>query len=280
MKVIAKDRAHKSRMDGKLMQERHFLAALTNNDVNLYSCLPTAAATYQDSVFAMLAYKELFTCDLSLALQNNAVPAEAKQYYIACLYSAVCALHENGLVHRFINPSSVYITSAGVPKLTDMRYAKKMDGAKSFTICGDPLYFAPEIISNQGYDFGADIWAFGVLFYEVYEGSNPFGTSETEETAVFRAITGYSPDKLNFTDKTSASAKQLILNILNLQASSRAGYKSVKQIKDSSYFNGFLWNKLDIAKGYPLDIQPSLELSNLFEESSLTGHSSAVFEQF
>jgi len=208
------------------------------------------------------------------------VPPEAKQYYIACLYSAVCALHENGLVHRFINPGSVYITASGVPKLADLRYAKKMDGAKSFTICGDPLYFAPEIISNQGYDFGADIWAFGVLFFELFEGSNPFGTSDTEETAVFRAITGYSPEKLAFTEKTSGPARLLIQEILNLQASSRAGYKSVKQIKDAQFFNGFLWNKLDLSKGYPVDIQPSLELSHLFDEATLQKHTSAVFEQF
>ena len=44
-----------------------------------------------------------------------------------------------------------------------------MDGRKAFTICGDPLYFAPEIVSQQGYDFGADIWAFGVLLHEIFE---------------------------------------------------------------------------------------------------------------
>ena len=55
-----------------------------------------------------------------------------------------------GLMHRFINPSSIYITSRGVPKFTDFRYAKCMDGSLSYTICGDPLYFAPEIITSKG----------------------------------------------------------------------------------------------------------------------------------
>jgi hypothetical protein len=31
-----------------------------------------------------------------------------------------------------------------------MQYAKRMDGSKSYTICGDPYFFAPEIVSNQG----------------------------------------------------------------------------------------------------------------------------------
>ncbi len=117
MKVVSKDAAFKSRMDRKVLQERQFLAALTNSEVNLYACLPTAVSTFQDSRYAVLAYKEHFTCDLSLAVHNHAVPAEAKRYYTACLYSAVISLHENGLMHRFINPSSVYITASGVPKV-------------------------------------------------------------------------------------------------------------------------------------------------------------------
>ena len=35
-------------------------------------------------------------------------------------------------------------------QLSDMRYSKRMDGSRCFTICGDPLYFAPEIIRQQG----------------------------------------------------------------------------------------------------------------------------------
>ena len=50
-----------------------------------------------------------------------------------------------------------------------MRYAKLMDGAKTYTILGDPLYFAPEIVSQQGYDYAVDLWAFGVMIYEMYE---------------------------------------------------------------------------------------------------------------
>eukprot|EP01034_Spumella_vulgaris_P021903 gene21902-27980_t len=280
IKVIAKDNAFKSRMDAKILQERQFLAALCSSEVNLYAALPTAVSSCQDDKFVYLAYKENFVCDLSLAIQNSAVPTEAKRYYAACLYSAVTSLHENGLMHRFINPGSVYITASGVPKLTDLRYAKRMDGSKSFTICGDPLYFAPEIISNQGYDYGADLWSFGVLFYELYEGVNPFGAAETEETAVFKAVTGYKPEKLVFSDKTEESARKLIKEILCVQTQNRLGYKASKQVKDSQFFAGFLWNKLDVNKGFPVNIQPSLEPNHLFEDGGVKKYSSAVFDQF
>ncbi len=114
-----------------------------------------------------------------------------------------------------------------------------MDGSKSFTICGDPLYFAPEIISNQGYDYGADLWAFGVLSFELMEGVNPFGTSETEETAVFKAITAYKSERLPFTAaKTDPPAQKLIVDILNLNVQSRLGYKASRQVKEAPFFSG------------------------------------------
>ena len=72
-----------------------------------------------------------------------------------------------------------------------MQYAKRMDGTKSFTICGDPLYFAPEITSNQGYDFAADLWAYGILVYELFEGDTIFDTKEENETNLFKAISEF-----------------------------------------------------------------------------------------
>ncbi len=122
VKVVAKDAAYKARMDAKVLQERHFLAALTNSEVNLYACLPAVIGTAQDDRYVYLQYKEHFVCDLSLAIHSGAIPSEAKKYYIACLYGAIISLHENGLMHRFINPSSVYITAAGVPKVSQQLF--------------------------------------------------------------------------------------------------------------------------------------------------------------
>ena len=97
----------------------------------------------------------------------------------ACIYSAVAALHDIGVMHRFINPGSIYINMHGVPKLTDLRYCKLMDGQKSFTICGDPLYFAPEIVKQLGYDYGADLWSLGCIFAEMILGKPIFSGAST-----------------------------------------------------------------------------------------------------
>ncbi len=114
-----------------------------------------------------------------------------------------------------------------------------MDGSLCFTICGDPLYFPPELVAQKGYDYGADIWAFGVLLYELYEGCSPFGTSETDETTIFRAISSYRPNKLVF-NKSPKRAADLIKAILACVPDERLGYKQLDQLKNSDYFSGKL----------------------------------------
>lgn len=113
-----------------------------------------------------------------------------------------------------------------------------MEGSYCFTICGDPLYFAPEVVTQQGYDYSVDLWSFGILLYEMMEGSSPFGTPETDETSIFRAITSYRPSALPFSANTSSDAKKLISDLLQYDSTYRAGYAHESAVKDADYFSG------------------------------------------
>ena len=68
---------------------------------------------------------------------------------------------------------------------------------------------------HVGYNYSADIWAFGLLLFELFEGTSPIGTVETEETQLFRTITGFTTDKLKFTENTPADAKYVFFCILH-----------------------------------------------------------------
>ena len=65
-----------------------------------------------------LIYKDLYACDLSLALSGGAIEAADKPYYLACIYSGLRTVHEFGLMHRYINANSIYVTTSGVPKVS------------------------------------------------------------------------------------------------------------------------------------------------------------------
>merc|ERR1719198_763981 len=65
----------------------------------------------------------------------------------------------------------------GYMKLVDFGLAKRLDATeKTFTLCGTPFYMSPEAISQKGYGFECDVWALGIVFFEIACGALPFGT--------------------------------------------------------------------------------------------------------
>jgi len=71
------------------------------------------------------------------------------------------------------------------------RYVKKMTGKKAFTICVDPDHFAPEIVTGSGYDYSVDLWAVGVLFFEMLHGRLPFGNIQKSEAQLYEEISSF-----------------------------------------------------------------------------------------
>jgi len=66
-----------------------------------------------------------------------------------------------------------------------------MTGKKAFTICGDPDHFAPEIVTGSGYDYSVDLWALGVLFFEMLHGQLPFGNVQKSEAQLYEEISSF-----------------------------------------------------------------------------------------
>ena len=79
------------------------------------------------------------------------------------------------IIHRDIKPENVLLASGMKAKLTDFGWSNYMQGDyKRSTVCGTPIYLAPEMINNMGHDEKVDIWCIGVLLFELMTGVQPW----------------------------------------------------------------------------------------------------------
>lgn len=90
------------------------------------------------------------------------------RFYSACVVMAFEHLHKLDVIYRDLKPENLLLDDAGYCKLTDMGLAKEMKGKPfTWTTCGTPDYFAPEICRREGYSKNVDWWTLGILIHEL-----------------------------------------------------------------------------------------------------------------
>jgi serine/threonine protein kinase len=92
------------------------------------------------------------------------------------MLSGLAHLHKNRVVHRDIKAMNVLLTDDGTVKIGDLGIARVVDQDRAFleTQVGTPLYLAPEMVSQQRYDYKADVWALGCVMYNLAALKHPF----------------------------------------------------------------------------------------------------------
>ena len=121
------------------------------------------------------------------------------------LLAAVAHAHRNLVVHRDLKPSNILVTTDGTVKLLDFGIAKLMSGEAAAeaprTVTGvgwmTPEYAAPEQVRGEPITTSTDVYAAGVLLYELLAGRHPTGEGSRSAAEHFRAIVETEPPRLS-----------------------------------------------------------------------------------
>src|SRR5689334_8064203 len=107
--------------------------------------------------------------------------------------------HSKGIVHRDLKPSNILFDSKGTPYISDFGIAKlsqaQSGNMTGSAIIGTPAYMAPEQAQGTGVDGRTDIYASGILLFEMHTGQQPYGADRPMAVG-FKHITDPVPDIL------------------------------------------------------------------------------------
>ncbi|XP_014251667.1 cAMP-dependent protein kinase catalytic subunit beta-like [Cimex lectularius] len=188
---------------------------------------------------------------------------DAAKFYVAQVVLALEYLHSLDLIHRDVKPENVVIASDGFVKLTDFGFCKKLK-KKTYTVCGNPLYFAPEMLTGKGYGKEVDWWALGVMLYELIVGLTPFDSPSI--TKVYEKI---SLGKFRTVRIFSAEIRTFLKEILNPVTTERLGTCGSAKVKRHEFFRDISWDSLLLKKCVPPVVPPAMPAYNRYQSSSL-----------
>ena len=159
--------------------------------------------------------------------QHKALPLPLVQHFARQLMAGLQLLHSRQLIHRDLKPQNLLLDQCTSPqtavlKLADFGFARELQAEDlAATLCGSPLYMAPEILRYQPYDGKADLWSVGAIVYEMVVGRPPY-TGQNHIHLLQRIDTEEVtfPPALN----VSADCRDFILRLLKRRPEERMSF--------------------------------------------------------
>uniref|UniRef100_A0A8C5P0Y7 non-specific serine/threonine protein kinase n=1 Tax=Jaculus jaculus TaxID=51337 RepID=A0A8C5P0Y7_JACJA len=188
--------------------------------------------------------------------------------FLQQIAGAMQLLHSKGIIHRDLKPQNILLSNPGGRranpsnirvKIADFGFARYLQSnMMAATLCGSPMYMAPEVIMSQHYDGKADLWSIGTIVYQCLTGKAPFQASSPQDLRLF-----YEKNKTLvpvIPRETSAPLRQLLLALLQRNHKDRMDF-------DEFFHHPFLDASASIKKSPPVPV-PSYPSSGSGSSSS------------
>jgi serine/threonine protein kinase/Tol biopolymer transport system component len=190
---------------------------------------------YEGREFIVMEYLEGQTLAIYIA-GRRAVGIELVAKLGMPIAEALAAAHSKGVIHRDIKPGNIFVTQSGLVKVLDFGVAKLVAEAnqsdattltETNTITGTLPYMSPEQLRGENLDTRSDIYAFGVVLYEIATGQRLYSSS-LHARLVDEILNRPASPPSSINGKLSAKADDIILKCLAKDPEDR--YQTAKEI--------------------------------------------------
>jgi serine/threonine-protein kinase ULK/ATG1 len=202
----------------KLLDEAKILKRLNHlNIIKLYDI-------YEDvgEIYIIMEYCE----NTMLKIMDMKLEEIKIKYYIKQLVDGLYYLQKKNIVHRDIKPANILLKN-DIIKIADFGFARMLNDSISMmdTICGSPLYMAPEILFKTKYSSKSDLWSVGVIIYQMIYHRHPYKNSKS----IIELIKKMEEDDIDF-EETSISMEciDLLKDLLDLSPTRRMSWNELK----------------------------------------------------
>jgi serine/threonine protein kinase len=239
-------------LEARFRAERQILARLTHENI---ARLLDGGITSSGLPYLVMEYIEGASIDVFSEQNALGVAERVEMFRQVC--TAVQYAHQNLIVHRDIKPANIMVTKDGTPKLLDFGIAKllsadALDQTVPLTRPADrlmtPEYASPEQIRGEPVTTATDVYALGVLLYELISGRRPFRAENLTPATLERLICETVPERPSTAaasvgkaraDKIAADLDNIVLKALHKDPARR--YASAGELSEDlrRYLQGF-----------------------------------------
>lgn len=197
-----------------------------------------------ENIVRLLDYQEIGGCiylvmeycnggDLAEYLHSKGTLSEDTiRVFLQQIAQAMKVLRGKDILHRDLKPQNILLChpegcrSSSINtciKIADFGFARHLQAnTMAATLCGSPMYMAPEVIMSQNYDAKADLWSIGTIAYQCLTGKAPFHASTPQELRLF-----YETNRTllpSIPKETSSCLRHLLLGLLQRNHKERMSF--------------------------------------------------------
>jgi eukaryotic-like serine/threonine-protein kinase len=252
IKLVRSDPAANPELIRRFRMERQILASLDHPNI---ASMLDGGITLKGKPYLVMEYVDGVRIDEYCRSHALSVRQKIELFRTVC--SAVAFAHRNLIVHRDIKPSNILVTPRGVPKLLDFGIAKLLRPGSTSETAGltrpderlmTPEYASPEQIRGEAVTTATDIYALGIVLYELLASEHPFDAQKSDSAALLRAVCETEARQPSTVIARSAAGiagllrgdlDRIVLMAIRKEPESR--YSSVEQFSEDlgRYLDGF-----------------------------------------